>query len=164
VSGIGEIKKSFGKNQKGCGRSPAGGRAALGFWPYGVAGADDDAGGVVGEVAVGVAVVGVAVGVLLGVAVGVGVLLGVGVGVVLLGVAVGVLLCVAVGVGAGVVAVAAGGWIGWTRLGAWMRRPVSISAIAAAAIRPTTMAPPVETPAAKERRSRRYSVSRRWRR
>jgi len=96
-----------------------------------VAGADDDAGGVVGAVAVGVAVAGVAVGVLLGV--GVGVLLGVGVGVVLLGVAVGVLLCVAVGVGAGAVAVAAGGWIGWTRLGAWMRRPVSISAIAAAA-------------------------------
>ena len=133
---------------------------ALGFSPYGVAGADDDAGGVVGEVAVGVAVAGVAVGVLLGV----------GVGVVLLGVAVGVLLCVAVGVcvgvadGAGVVAVVAGGWIGWTRLGAWMRRPVSISAIAAAAIRPTTTAPPVETPAAKERRSRRYSVSRRWRR
>jgi hypothetical protein len=129
---------------------------------YGVAGADDDAGGVVGEVAVGVAVAGVAVGVLL--CVGVGVLLAVGVGVVVLGVAVGVLLCVAVGVGAGVVAVVAGGWIGWTRLGAWMRRPVSISAIAAAAIRPTAIAPPVETPAAKERRSRRYSVSRRWRR
>jgi hypothetical protein len=125
-----------------------------------VAGADDDAGGVVGEVGVGVAVVGVAVGVLLGVGVGV-VLLGVAVGV-LLGVAVGV--CVGVADGAGVVAVAAGGWIGWTRLGACMRRPVSISAIAAAAIRPTTMAPPVETPAAKERRSRRYSVSRRWRR
>jgi hypothetical protein len=159
---MGEIKKSFGKIKKGCGRSPAGGRAALAFGPYGVAGADDDAGGVVGEVAVGVAVVGVAVGVLLCV--------GVGVGVVLLGVAVGVLLGVAVGVcvgvadGAGVVAVAAGGWIGWTRLGAWMRRPVSISAIAAAAIRATAIAPPVETPAAKERRSRRYSVSRRWRR
>ena len=58
------------KSKKGCGRSPAGGRAALGFWPYGVAGADDVAGGVVGEVAVGVAVVGVAVGVLLGVGVG----------------------------------------------------------------------------------------------
>ena len=132
-----------------------------------MAGADDVAGGVVGEVAVGVAVGG-AVGVLLGVDVGVGVLLGVGV--VLLGVAVGVCVGVAVGVcvgvadGAGVVAVAAGGWIGWVRLGAWMRRPVSISAIAAAAIRPTAMAPPVETPAAKERRSRRYSVSRRWRR
>jgi hypothetical protein len=138
-------------------------RVALGFWPYGVAGADDVAGGVVAEVGVGVAV-GVAVGVLLGVGVGVGVLLGVGVGVVLLGVALGVLLGVAVGVCAGVVAVAAGGWIGWTRLGAWMRRPVSISAIAAAAIRPTAIAPPVETPAAKERRSRRYSVSRRWRR
>jgi hypothetical protein len=142
--------------------STGGTNAALGFLPYGVAGADDDAGGVVGEVAVGVAVAGVAVGVLLGV----------GVGVVLLGVAVGVLLCVAVGVcvgvgvadGAGVVAVVAGGWIGWTRLGAWVRRPVSISAIAAAAIRPTAIAPPVETPAAKERRSRRYSVSRRWRR
>jgi hypothetical protein len=128
---------------------------------FDVAGADDDAGGVVGEVAVGVAVVGVAVGVLLGVAVGVGVLLGVGVGVVLLGVAVGVLLGVAVGVCAGVAAVVAGGWIGWTRLGGWMRRPVSISAIAAAAIRLTAMAAPVETPAAKERRSRRYSVSRR---
>jgi hypothetical protein len=134
--------------------------AGAGVPGFDVAGADDDAGGVVGEVAVGVAVVGVAVGVLLSV----GVLLGVGVGVVLLGVAVGVLLGVAVGVCAGVVAVVAGGWIGWTRLGAWMRRPVSISAIAAAAIRPTTTAPPVETPAAKERRSRRYSVSRRWRR
>jgi hypothetical protein len=157
---MGEIKKSFGQNQKRVRsvtrRRPCGAR----FWPYGVAGADDVAGGVAGEVAVGVAVAGVAVGVLLGV--GVGVLLGVGVGVVLLGVGVGVLLCV--GVGAGVVAVAAGGWIGWVRLGAWMRRPVSISAIAAAAIRPTAMAPPVETPAAKERRSRRYSVSRRWRR
>ena len=41
-----------------------------GFWPYGVAGADGVAGGVVGAVAVGVAVAGVGVGVLLGVGVG----------------------------------------------------------------------------------------------
>lgn len=75
---------------------------ALGFSPYGVAGADD-----------------VAVGVLL--CVGVGVPLGVGVGVVLLGVAVGVLLCVAVGVCAAVVAVVTGGWIGWTSPEALLR-------------------------------------------
>ena len=103
----------------------------------------------VGEVAVGEAVsVLVAVGVTVGVVVVVGVAVGVDVGVT---------------DGAGAVDVAAGDWIGLTRLGPVMWRPVSISAIASAAMAATAIAPPAAIPAAKVRRSRRYSVLRRWR-
>ena len=87
--------------------------------------------------------------------VGVGIAVGVAVGVEVTGV--GVLD------GAGVVVVTDGDWIGRMRLGPGIRRPVSISAIAAAATTPTAIAPPVETPVAKACRSRRYSVSRRSR-
>ena len=72
-------------------------------------------------------------------------------------------LDVGVGVveGAGVDVVAGGDWIGPTRLGPVLRRPVSISAIASPATAPTAITPPVAMPAAKAWRSRRYSV---WRR
>ena len=98
-------------------------------------------------VAVGVVVtVGLTVGVV--VAVGVAVTVGLTVGVVVaVGVAVGV--NVAVADGTGVDGVTTGDWIGRTRLGPVLRRPVSISTIASAATVPTTIAPPVATPAAK---------------
>jgi hypothetical protein len=109
---------------------------------------------VLGEVTVGETVAeGVVVGVLgtvgvadVGETVGVIVAVGVTDGV---GVALGVVVGVDVGVveGAGVDVVVAGGdWIGRTRLGPVLRRPVSISAIASAATAPTAIAPPVAMP------------------
>ncbi|HYB86109.1 MAG TPA: glycosyltransferase, partial [Streptosporangiaceae bacterium] len=65
--------------------------------------------------------------------------------------------------GAGVDVVAGGDWTGPTRLGPVPRRPVSMSTIASAATVVTATALPVASPAAKARRSRRYSVRRRSR-
>jgi len=118
-----------------------------------VAGADED-GGVPGEVTVGETVAeGVVVGVLgvadVGETVGV-IVVAVGVtdGV---GVALGVVVGVDVGVveGAGVDVVAGGGWIGRTRLGPVLRRPVSNNAIASPTTVPTAITPPAAMPAAK---------------
>ena len=115
--------------------------------------------GVTDSEGVTVTVVGVAdVGEIVGVVVGVGVTVGV------VGTA-GVVDGGGIGVtdGVGVDVVTDGDWIGRTRLDPGMRRPVSISAIARAAMTLTAVAPPVERPAAKTWRSRRYSVSRRSR-
>ncbi len=52
-------------------------------------------------------------------------------------------------------------WAGPTRFGVWAGWPVNSSATAAMAMPSTATAPPVATPAANERRSRRYSEARR---
>jgi hypothetical protein len=108
----------------------------------------------------------VGVGEVDGVGVGVVVVVGVGLGVGVVdgeGDAVGVVVGVVDGEGEWVgVAEEEVPWAGPTRLGGWTAwLPVKRRAMAAIATPRTATAPPVATPAAKEWRSRRYSVRRR---